>query len=189
MQDRASRCEAHPGAAAVAECSGCGRGLCLKCAIPVRGKVLGPECLPEDLRAEAPAPAPQKRVRMRYPWTGVGLAIAVAASFFPWKKYGLGSGPFGAWGWTLRWSVLAATAAVLGFVVWATVSLVGLRPGSAWRGTLRVLVAAVAIGALLHLLRRPGFGPHSVGPWIALAGAAIGLAGTYIGLRARPGPI
>ena len=178
MQNEASRCPAHPGTEAVAVCSKCGIGLCLDCAIPVRGKVLGRECLPEPLRFNAPPPEPEKRRRMCLPWTGVGLTIAVAASVLPWKKYGIGSGSFGAWGLTPRWSILAGAAAVLGLVVWAVFCVARLKPGPRCRSTMRVVILLAAAGTVLHLVYRPGFGPHSIGPWVALAGLALAFAGT-----------
>ncbi len=118
---------------------------------------------------------------MRSTWTGVGATIAVAASLLPWKRYGLGSGWFGAWGSTMRWSILAGVASIVCLLVWALVSIAGLKPGRTWRRALRVLALIIGAGAVLHVLRRPGFGPLAVGPWVSLAGAAIALAGTFFG--------
>ena len=42
---RTSRCANHPGEAGIAACELCGRWLCVACAVPVRGRVIGPECL------------------------------------------------------------------------------------------------------------------------------------------------
>ena len=187
MQDKASKCRQHPGTAAIAECDECGTPLCLRCSVPVRGKVFGPECLPEDLRIDLPPPAPTRRDRMLFAWTGIGALIAVAATALPWKRYGLGSGPFGAWGSTMRWSILAGVAAIMCLFVWALVSIVGLKPGKTWRGALRTIAVLIGAGAALHVLRRPGFGPLAMGPWVCLAGAAIALAGTFFG-RGTPHP-
>ena len=43
------RCVHHPGRAAVARCSACEEPICLPCAVPVRGRVVGPECLAAEL--------------------------------------------------------------------------------------------------------------------------------------------
>jgi len=186
-EERDSRCVLHPGSPTVARCDECGAGLCLTCAVPVRGKVLGPECLPEVLGDRVPPPPVVRQPRVRLAMAGLGFAIAVVASAFPWKRYGLGSGPFGAWGFTLRWSILAAVAAALGLAVWALVSVAGLKPGSAWRGASRALAVLVGAAAILHLLRRPGFGPQSVGPWMAILGAAVALAGASARAPGQPG--
>lgn len=181
MQDKASKCNRHPGTAAVAECDECGIALCLKCSVPVRGKVLGPECLPEELRGELPPPQPTRRDRVTFALTGVGATVAAAASVLPWKRYGLGSGPFGAWGTTMRWSILAGVASIICLLLWALVSIAGVKPGLAWRGALRALAILIGAGTALHLLRRPGFGPQAIGPWVSLAGAAVAFIGTFVG--------
>jgi hypothetical protein len=188
VQDKASKCSNHPGTAAVAECAECGAALCLNCSVPVRGKVLGAECLPEELRGELPAPQATRRDRVRFAWTGVGATIAVVASVLPWKRYGLGSGLFGAWGATMRWSILAGAASIACLLLWALVSIAGMKPGRTWRGALRILAILIGVGAALHLLRRPGFGPQAIGPWVCLAGAAIAFTGTFFG-PGVPGPL
>lgn len=152
----------------------------------MRGKVLGPECLPDDLKIDLPPAEPTRREQIRFAWTGVGATIAVAASVLPWKRYGLGSGWFGAWGSTMRWSILAGVASVVCLLLWSLVSIAGLKPGRTWRSALRMIAVLIGAGALLHVLRRPGFGPISSGPWVSLAGALIALAGTFIG-RGVPG--
>ena len=53
------RCATHPSRLTVGTCDVCGRPLCVECAVPVRGRVLGPECLSEVLGDDIPAtPAP-----------------------------------------------------------------------------------------------------------------------------------
>src|SRR6266545_4886093 len=74
------RCDLHPASPSVAECQSCGRPLCLACAVPVRGRVLGVECLEAALGPGLPAEVLPARERWTVPWTIVGLAFAVAAA-------------------------------------------------------------------------------------------------------------
>jgi len=145
-------CERHPGKPSVATCDECGRPLCLTCAVPVRGRVLGPGCLSRELGPElAPSPPAPAAGRPILLVTGIGFAAAAISTALPWKKFGEGSGPLGAWGLAPRWSILAGVAALLGLLVWATVSLRGRRPGTKWAAALRLLAILVASGAVLHL--------------------------------------
>src|SRR6266545_1863923 len=92
------RCDLHPASPSVAECQSCGRPLCLACAVPVRGRVLGVECLEAALGPGLPAEVLPARERWTVPWTIVGLAFAVAvgATLLPWTRFGEGSHPLGA---------------------------------------------------------------------------------------------
>jgi hypothetical protein len=174
------RCSTHPHNAAIETCDECGRELCMSCAIPFRNRVLGPECASKILGQEpAFAPADDRRRRPPRLLTGVGFVVASLASVFAWKKFGEGSGSFGAWGMSPRWSILAAVAAIAGVLVWATVALGRKRPGVRWILALRILSVLVVGGAVLHLLRPPPFGPSSFGPWVAIAGGIAALAGTF----------
>lgn len=188
VQDKASKCHNHAGVQAVAECDDCGIPLCVSCAIPIKGVAFGYECLPEDLKTELPPPQPSRVRQLPLPVVGVGFAIATAAAVVPWKRYGLGSGPFGAWGVTPRWSIVAAVAALIGLGVWATCGLSRRWTSGRWVATLRALAIVVAASAILHLLRRPGFGPHSIGPWISLAGAIVAVVGTRASRVLASGP-
>src|SRR6266446_4891571 len=92
------RCELHPGAATVATCGGCGRALCITCAVPVRGEVFGNECLPPDLdpagtALDSSAPLMPRPVLA----AGACWILALAATLLPWMRFGTGSGAFGAW--------------------------------------------------------------------------------------------
>ena len=178
MQDKASKCSVHPSRAAVANCDRCGIGVCITCGVPVRGEVLGPECLPEDLRAAAANPPAARTSGLLLPLTGIGFALALLASALPWKRYGLGSGPFGAWGLTLRWSIGAGVAALCGMAFWIIACGVRRRAGKTTVISLRIIAALVLTCSVLHLLRAPGFGPPAIGPWVSLAGGALALAGT-----------
>src|SRR5437667_5192962 len=115
-QARPGRCSLHPGAPRVGTCEVCGRGLCLSCAVPVRGSLLGRECLPSILQ-DLPAPSPEPP-RARLPGNGLalaGFALVVVASLFTWSKFGGSARAFGAW--RLRWSLAAALGGTIGLVV------------------------------------------------------------------------
>lgn len=160
----------------------------MRCSVPVRGRILGAECLPAalgpDLALEPEHPTRRAPAML---WTGVAFAVAVLASSIPWKRFGPGSGLLGAWGISPRWSMLAAIAAVLGLLIWGTVALRRMSPGPRWVLALRVLAGLVIAGSVLHLLRPPSFGPSSLGPWLALLAGILALATTLWrrGLAAR----
>jgi hypothetical protein len=170
------RCHRHQNVDAVADCAQCGLPLCLECAVPVRGQVLGAECLGIDL-----VQPPKTKVGFRYlPWAGIGFALAALSTVLPWRKYGLGSGPFGAWGANLRWSVLAAISAVAGLIIWSLPMITKkLRRPSPWVAALRLLAALTLVASGMHLLRPPIVGPPSYGAWVAIAGSVVALAGTW----------
>ncbi|MGH2680893.1 MAG: B-box zinc finger protein [Actinomycetota bacterium] len=181
------RCAHHPGRAAVARCSVCDEPICLACAVPVRGRVLGPGCLATELGDPAlvatpnPAPAPAGS------WGAVaGAVLAVAATVAPWTRTGAGDRLFGAWVPSLRWSMLAAVAAV------------ALLPAAWWlraRGSrnasllLMIVGTAVAVGSALAIAFPPTFQAAAWGPWLALAGGAIATIGAIANavIERRPG--
>lgn len=171
-------CSQHPHSPSVGTCEDCGREVCLTCAVPFRGRVLGTECAAKILGQEPPPLQVEDR-RGRPPrlLTGIGFAIATLATLVPWKKFGEGSGLFGAWGLSPRWSMLAAAAAILGLAIWATVAVGRARPGSKWMFALRLMAVLVIAGSVLHLVRPPPFGPSSFGPWVAIAGGLAALLG------------
>ena len=90
----------------------CGRPLCLSCATPVRGGLVGPECLATVLDE---APPPSLRERPLHPGIGgrlaiLGFALVVLLTLFPWS-HGRSSGSSGYLAaWTLHWSLIAALA-------------------------------------------------------------------------------
>ena len=162
----------------MARCDGCGRPMCLGCAVPVRGRVLGTECLAEAIGSDAPqaGPAPEPRRDLRATLIGAAFAVAVFATALPWSRFGEGSGPFGAWGRSRKWSVVAAVAALLGLAAWAW--LRRLPPGrrSAWDVALVWLAALTSLGALLAIVNPPPFTHAWLGPWLALAAGLVALA-------------
>jgi hypothetical protein len=184
----AERCDLHPGRASVARCDGCGRPLCLACATPVRGRVLGAECLAEALGPDSPAPdlgLPRSRMSRAEVLTGATFALAVAATLLPWARFGEGSGPFGAWSRSFRWSMVAAVAGALGLATWVLRS--GLRRGSRGLGkwTATSLAGLVTAGSALAILNPPSFTRPWVGAWLALLS---GLASLTVPLSARRTP-
>lgn len=179
------RCSLHPDSPSVARCAACGRPLCLTCVTPVRGLSLGSECLAGVLGPDAPAQAPRNgrgAGSARWDVVGVAFGVAVLASLLPWSRFGEGSGPFGAWGQSPRWSLIAAVAAVAGLGVWLVLRLSQRRPMPPWDLVEVVLAALVAGGALLALVRPPSFTRPWIGAWVA---AAAGVVALVVALSAR----
>ena len=183
----AERCATHPTRATAATCEVCGRPLCVECAVPVRGRVMGVECLSEMLGEEvasaAPLPAWRRRAIGSRTDAGTGAFIAFAAlvTLLPWTRFGTGSGFGGAWAFDQRWSIVAASAGVVGLVAWL---LLGRRPAAA-RIVAIVSGSVVAVGSLMAILNPPPFTKPALAPWIALVtGAGAGVVG--LSARARP---
>ena len=176
----AERCATHPSRLTVGTCDVCGRPLCVECAVPVRGRVLGPECLSEVLGDDIPAtlsPRPWRRSRSPIDrMVGASLAVAVLATLFPWTRFSTGSGFAGAWVFEVRWSMLTACAAVTGLVLWL---VFGRRP-KVTRAVAIVTGTIVAVGSLLAALNPPPFTKPALAPWISLAaGAGAAILGAY----------
>ena len=150
--------------------------------------MFGAECLTEVLGDDVPAhsgssvrPAPSTWVIV----VTAAFAVAVAGTALPWTRFQEGSGPFGAWGLSPRWSMLVALASVGGLTTCIL----------AWRGragavlpAIRAAATLVVVGAILAIARPPSFAPPWLGPWISLAGGAVA-SGISIGalrpVRAR----
>jgi hypothetical protein len=188
----AERCHLHPTRPAVARCDVCGLSLCLRCAVPVRGRVIGSDCLPEVLGPDAPTgvSATREPGAVERAIAGVAFVVALAATTLPWSRFGVGSGVFGAWGRTPRWALVAAVASALGCVVWLVRLLVRPADGRWWDLGLSVLGGLVVLGAVLAIARPPAFTRTWLGPWIAIpAGAAACLASVAALRRSRaPAP-
>jgi hypothetical protein len=184
----AERCDQHPTRSAVATCAGCGRPLCLTCAVPVRGAVLGVECLPEPL-GDDPAPAPRAaRSSPLQLVTAGAFVLALVATVVPWSRFGVGAGAFGAWDQAPRWSSLAAAAAVLGCLAWGARRL--LLPSRRWLDVaIAVLGGLVGVGAALSIWHPPAFTRTWIGPWLALAAGAIACASSVAAERTPRGPV
>lgn len=180
----AERCATHPARLTVGRCDVCGRPLCVECAVPVKGRVLGAECLSEVLGGDIPASAPPRRWRrLRSPVdrvTGAMLGVAALATLFPWTRFSTGSGFAGAWTFDTRWSMLAACAAVIGLAAWWAF---GRRPAVARTAAL-VAGTVVAVGSLFAALNPPPFTKPALAPWIGLAaGAGTAFVGAFARFR------
>jgi len=182
----AERCANHPARTTVAVCDVCGRPLCIGCAIPVRGRVLGPECLPEVLGDETPVTPARPWLRRQtrsIPERAIGglLALALLGTLLPWTRFGTGSGFAGGWAVDRRWSMLAAGAAVvsLGLWVWSARRPVLARIAALTGGAL------ILTGSVLSIANPPPFTKPALAPWLA-AVAAAGAIGVGALMRTRP---
>jgi hypothetical protein len=174
LESAQDRCSLHPGVQAVATCHGCGRSMCLWCAIPVRGVAYGAECVGvvvgEEPRDEGETPRPKAPV-----YAVAGFGIALAATVLPWTTFGEGSTVFGAWSLSPRWALLAALSAAFGLAV-AVLHLRRPRTDPRWDGLAIGLGAAVVLGAVLEWLRPPFPSTPSFVPWIAAAAGLLAAA-------------
>lgn len=174
----------------MARCDSCGRPLCLTCATPVRGRVLGAECLTAAL---GPYVVPEDAVRTRKPsspfgaLTGIAFALAVAATILPWSRFGVGSEAFGAWGGAVRWSILSGSAAVAGLALWLALRALQPAPRRWMRIALGFLGGLSAAGALLAIVRPPPFTRTWVGAWVALGAGALASAAALASRRPGEG--
>jgi len=173
-------CATHPGRPAVARCGVCDRPLCLACAVPVRGEAIGAECLSAVLGDEG-VPAPPERAHPpAAPFLALlGSLVAVVGTALPWTRFGPGSGALGAWSGTVRWSLVAAVAAVVTFVVALALAVLYLRRVVRWGWFVLLVVVAGATGvaAVLHaaaaartVTTRPW-----IGGWATLSGATVSI--------------
>lgn len=180
------RCVHHPGRAAVARCSACEEPICLPCAVPVRGRVIGPECLATEL-GDPQLTVPPETVTTPLSVAAVaGAVVAVVATIAPWTRTGAGDRLFGAWVPSVRWSMIAALAAVALLVVAWWFRARGTRTPA-----ILVIVggAAVASGSALAIAFPPTFQEASWGPWLGVVGGVVAAAGGIASISAerRPG--
>ncbi len=159
--------------------------MCLSCAIPVRGRVLGSECLAEALGPDAPPDEAQVPTGGgRRTIAGLAFAVAVLSTVLPWSRFGEGDSIFGAWSASPRWSLLAAVAAVGGLALWLVTWRRADRP-AAEAAALAILGGLVALGALLAVLRPPYATSASFAPWITLAAGLTALVASLSAGRPR----
>lgn len=163
--------------------------MCLGCAIPVRGRTLGAECLVTALGDEAPAPEVAARTAAgeRRALARVGLVVAALAAVLPWSRFGPGSGPFGAWSADPLWSMVAAIAATAGLVLAVTQPMARER-SRVWDVACLVTALLVVAGSALALARPPAFASPWLGPWVALLGGLLAAAGVVPALRRSAKP-
>jgi hypothetical protein len=168
---KASRCLHHPALPRATACDVCGVPLCLSCAVPVRGNVVGPECLGTVLEDSAGPVAPSTPRRSRTDLLAVaGFGVVVLLSIVPWHHSLETPGFFGAW--TLHWSLVAVLGAALGLAG----SVANLRRPRDPRleATLQVgLGLVVGMAAMLHFQRPPPLSSPSVAPIFAMIGAGL----------------
>jgi hypothetical protein len=171
----ARHCETHPRRHAEYACDSCGRPLCLTCAIPVRGRVLGTECIWVPGKAEADGAGQQPVGRAPFVIAGVAFLVALAGTVLPWSapNFSHYTGPFGGWGFSpVAWSLVAAVGAASGMVAWAAAARAG-SPGPRLIWALPAAGAVAMAGAILFVIWPP-FATHPwLGPWVTLAGAAV----------------
>ncbi len=178
---RPGRCSDHPGEMAVATCATCERPLCLACAIPVRGRVVGAECLStvvEDPPPHAePLPPPRRR---GHALAIAGFGIVLAASIFPWRQSAVASSGFGN-AWTLHWSLVGMIAAVLGLAAAIAGWRRALRPRAA-AGIYAACAIVVLLATILDVARPPTLSSVAGAvPWrIVIVGAVLALAASAL---------
>ena len=172
------RCAHHAGRPAVARCDACGEPVCIACAIPVRGRVLGPGCVAAELGDPALVAPPDQERRLSGMTVAGGL-VALVGTCGPWTRTGAGDRPFGAWVPDVRWSMMAAVAAVALTVAawWAR-----RRGGSSIVPVVAAAAVVALIGSVGSIVFPPTFQSASWGPWVTGAGAALALAGVVLEL-------
>ncbi len=176
---RPGRCSVHHGSARVGTCSFCGRALCLTCAIPVRGRLIGAECLdrvvedPPEIQVQGPLPKGGDRL------AAAAFGLVLLLTVFPWTRFEGGHRYFEAW--TFHWSFLAAAAGAVGF---AFAMLALYRPRNPWleSAVYAGCAGAVALGALLYRHHPPLLTRASLMPSLALLGGAVALVGVVVKL-------
>jgi hypothetical protein len=175
-QARPGRCATHPAAGAVGECDVCGRPLCVSCAVPVRGVMVGRECLStvlEDAPDQEGIPSPVRSLGGRLALAGFALVVAVSA--LPWSRFGDNSRFFGAW--TAHWSLIAALAGVMGLAFSLTVRRRPLDPRIE-AAVYACLGVVVAVAAVIQHRRPPILSEATFWPWVAVLGGVLAVLGS-----------
>lgn len=187
MPTDADRCPRHPAAPIVGPCDGCGEPLCLACAVPVRGRVLGPVCLETEL-GDPPAPpeaAPALPGRAR-DVADAGLLATLLATVLPWSGVGLGAGPFGAWGTAdPRWASVVVLASLGGCAATAMARARMSRVTERIDRAVAVAAVLAAAAALLAIVVPPPYTSPAIGPWVAACCGIVASAGAVVVLRGR----
>lgn len=181
------RCLHHPTRAAVARCSACEEPVCLQCAVPVRGSTIGPECLAAELGDPALTVPPEPAAPVHGSLTALaGAVVAVVATLGPWTRTGAGDRFLGAWVPNVRWSMVAALAAITLLVAAWWFRRRGTPAGAT---TVAIAAALVLAGSVLAIAFPPTFQTASWGAWLGAAGGAIAIPGPIVRLAAerRPG--
>jgi len=164
----------------VGTCELCGRALCIACAVPVRGRLIGPECLSTILEDVSAPPPPSRSVHPSGDrFALVGFALVVLVSVFPWSRFGDSSRYFGAW--SFHWSLLAAVAGFGGLAA----ALIGRYRSIDPRvetAAYALFAIVVVVAAILYYRRPPLLSDSTIWPLVAVAAAALAVAGTAVKL-------
>jgi hypothetical protein len=161
--------------------------MCLACAVPVRGRVLGAECLASALGPDVPAhgePVREPGAGARAV-AGSAFAVAALATVLPWSRFGPGAEAFGAWSTEPRWSVVAAVAALAGLVTTILRGRARTR-GRAWEVAGVAAAGLVIASSILSIARPPAFASPWLGPWVALGCGVVALVAGVIALVGAP---
>ncbi len=159
-------------------CDVCARPLCVACAIPVRGAIVGRECLPAVLEDAPPAERVPNPIRPRGGKVAlVGFALAAVVTLLPWSRFGDSSRYLGAW--TLHWSLIAALAGVggLAFAVFVRYRPLDPRIEAAAYGLLGLVVSVAA--AIQHR-HPPILSEATYWPWVAVLGGMLAILGAVL---------
>lgn len=179
------RCARHQGAPVIATCDGCDEALCLTCAVPVRGRVLGPSCLAAELGPSAvpdvPAPPPTPDPLRRL--VDLTLTAVLLSTVLPWSGAGLGASPFGAWGYDLRWASLAVAASLAGCAAAALAHLTRRRNARPADRAAAAAASAALAATVLAVVFPPSYTSPALGPWVALVAALGATATSVVALR------
>lgn len=185
MPVETQRCPRHASSPVVGNCDGCGEPLCLACAVPVRGRVLGPVCLETELGGPPspslpadPLPDPARRI------ADASLLAVLLATILPWSGVGLGAGPFGAWGTDdPRWASMVVIASLVGCSLLSMARLRGERLTRIADRTVAASALTSTSAAVLAILVPPPYTSPAVGAWVAVAAGAVASAASVAVLR------
>ena len=179
---RPGRCANHPAVPHVGQCSVCGRALCLTCATPVRGDLIGPECLSAVLdEVPAPSPVPIRTPPLADRLVIAGFGLVLILSIFPWSRFGDSSGYLEAW--SVHWSLVAVLAGLAGLAAAFVLSRRPIDPRvetALYSG----LALVVAVTSFLHHRHPPPLSASRVTPLFAIVAALVALAGAAVRFRA-----
>ena len=182
------RCSLHPERGAVGICGGCGRTVCLECAVPFRGSVRCERCAALELGDPEPVAARPRRLPRTDQVALIPLVAGLAATVPPWHRSGTLTSPLSAWSFTLDgWAALGCAALAAA----AAATLLGLlRPG--WGGSSRALAMTMSLLSVLAISvalgRAPEFFSSTPAPFLALTAAIAGALATAFSLVRRPRP-
>ena len=168
------RCATHPSRLTVGTCDVCGRPLCVECAVPVRGRVLGPECLSEVLGDDIPAtPVAASLATVALARRPHGGRVARRRRRSRRCSRGRGSAP--ARGSRERGRSRCAGRCSPPARGDRTRPLARVRsPASQVARTVAIVTGTiVAVGSLLAALNPPPFTKPALAPWISLAAGAV----------------